>query len=435
VFALKENNTSFAIEASAGFAIFLSMAYVLSVNPYILEAAGMPKEALFTATAVGTIIGTLIMCFVAKLPFAVAPGMGLNAFFAYSVVGQMGLSWQQALTAVFAAGVLFFLLSLSPLRQQILKEVPESLQYAVAAGIGLMIAYIGLKNGGLVALIPSPDGSVSVNLGGMTRGAGLLTIIGLFVTAVFLALNWRFALLLGIVATTLIGIPLGVTDISGITASTVFTRPPSLAPIALQFDFAAFADVQFWAVAFTFLFMCVFDSLAGFIGLFSVMGDEAERHRPRVGRAFIADSVGVAAGAALGLSPNTAYAESGAGVAVGGRTGLTALTVAVLFFVCLFFSKIFLAVPSSAVAPALVLVGLLMLASLRRLNFADKTESFPAFVIIILTCLTWRISDSLAVGWIIYILMRVVGGKIRSITPTVWVVGALFALKEVLAGG
>jgi AGZA family xanthine/uracil permease-like MFS transporter len=430
VFDLKDNNTTFLTEITAGLTTFLSMVYVLAVNPFILQNAGMPQAALFTATAIGTIFATLIMCFVARLPFVVAPGMGLNAFFAFSVVGSMGFTFQQALTAVFVAGVLFALLSLSPIRQKILSEVPESLQYAVAAGIGLMIAYIGLKGGGLVTI----DAGGNPGIGAMTSGKGLVTIIGLLVTSVFIAMKYRYALLLGIIITTIIGIPLAVTDVSGLAFSTIFSLPPSLSEIAFKFDFTIMGSMDFWAIVFTFLFMCVFDSLAGFIGLFSIMGAEAPRYRVRVGRAFIADSLGVIVGASVGLSPNTAYAESGAGVAAGGRTGLTSLTVAVLFGLCLFFSSLFLIVPSSAVAPALVLVGLLMLASLENLDFTDKTESFPAFIVIILTCLTWRLSDSLAVGWLIYILMKVIGGKTKSITTIVWVVGGLFLLKEILAG-
>jgi AGZA family xanthine/uracil permease-like MFS transporter len=418
------------VEVSAGFTTFLSMVYVLAVNPAILKASGMPEGALFTATALGTIVATLIMCFVARLPFVVAPGMGLNAFFAFSVVGAMGFTWQQALSAVFLAGLAFVLLSLSPLRQKILREVPPSLQLAVAAGIGLMIAYIGLKGGGLV--LSRPDGNVDI--GDLSGGKGLLTLIGLAITASFLALRFRYAILLGIILTTAVGIPLGVTDTAGLSLSSVVSSPPPVSPIAFKFDFSAAGDLRFWAVVFTFLFMCVFDSLASLIGLFAVMGADADRFRPRIGRAFLADSLGVVAGSAMGLSPNTAYAESGAGVAAGGRTGLTALTVAVLFALCLFLSRLFFIVPSPAVAPALVLVGLLMLGSLKRLDFEDKTESFPAFVVVILTCLTWRLSDSLAIGWLIYILMKVLAGRARSLTPTVWVVGALFFFKLWFSG-
>jgi AGZA family xanthine/uracil permease-like MFS transporter len=425
----RRNGVSLVVEVSAGITTFLSMVYVLAVNPAILKWSGMPESALFTATALGTIFATLIMCFIARLPFVVAPGMGLNAFFAFSVVGTMGFSWQEALTAVFIAGIAFVLLSLSPLRQKILKEVPESLQFAVAAGIGLMITYIGLKNGGLVVI--RPDGNVTI--GSLSSGVGLLTIIGVFVTGVFLAMNLRYSLLLGIIVTTVIGIPLGVTDISNVTLGSLVSTPPSVSEIAFKFDFSDLGNPQFWAVVFTFLFMCVFDTLAGFIGLFSVMGAEAERYKPRIEKAFIADSLGVVAGACVGLSPNTTYAESGAGLAAGGRTGITAFTVAVLFALCLFLSNLFLLVPASAVAPALVLVGLLMLASVKNLDFSDKTESFPAFAVIALTCLTWRLSDSLAVGWILYIVMKVVGGKIGLITPTVWLVGLLFFIKEFFA--
>ncbi|MDR2198845.1 MAG: NCS2 family permease [Deltaproteobacteria bacterium] len=417
-------------EISAGLATFLSLAYVLTVNPLVLSQCGMPQAALFTATALGTIFATLIMCFVARLPFVVAPGMGLNAFFAGSVVNAMGFSWQQAAAAVFIAGCAFIVVSLSPLRRKILNEVPECLRLAVAAGIGLMIAYIGLKNGSLVVFSKNHD----PNIGTLAKGPALLTVIGLAVTALCLARNYRYSILIGIIVATLIGIPLGITDVSGISWKTIVSPPPPVTELLFKMDFSRLNDGLFWAVIFTFFFMCVFDSLACFIGLFSVMGSDAKLFLPRISKAFLADSMGVVAGSLLGLSPNTTYAESGAGVAMGGRTGLAAFTVAALFVLCLFFSKLFLMVPAAAVAPALVLVGLLMVSSLKNLNFQDKSESFPAFVVIIITCLTWRLSDSLAVGWILYILMKTASGRIGSVTATVWVVGALFFVKELFVG-
>ncbi|MDR1487222.1 MAG: NCS2 family permease [Deltaproteobacteria bacterium] len=422
MFNLKSQKISPFIEISAGLTTFFSMVYVLAANPHILSQAGMDRDALFTATALGTIVATLIMAFVANLPFAVAPGMGLNAFFVV-IATQMGYSWPQALTAVLISGSIFVLLSISPLRQIILREVPETLQLGVCAGIGLMIAYIGLLNSGVI--LPGPA------LGDIAQGKPLLFVFGLLATGILMALKFRFAILFGIIITTIIGIPLGITNTAGLSEGFV-SLPPSFSQIAFKFDFSAITSFDFIGVIIALLFMEVVDGLAGFLGLFSVMGADAERYKPRIGRAFIADSMGVVVGSCLGLSPNTTYAESGAGVAAGGRTGLTALVVAICFFIALFVSPLFLMIPFSAVAPALVVVGLLMVQSVAKLNFKDITESFPAFATLILIALSWRISDSLAIGWQLYIIMKVISGNYRKITVTVWVVGIIFALKTFL---
>ncbi|MDR3153825.1 MAG: NCS2 family permease [Deltaproteobacteria bacterium] len=427
MFKLAEHKTTGKMETAAGATTFLSMVYVLAVNPIILSQSGMPVDALFTATALATIMATVVMAVVANLPFAVAPGMGLNAFFVV-LVTQMGMSWQAALTAVFVSGALFVLLSLSPLREKVLREVPKGIQRAIAAGIGLMIAHIGLKNSFVITVDPMG----MYTLGHITEGPALLCVIGLFVTAAFLAMRLRFALLVGIIVTTIIGIPMGETDVSGLSGGIV-ALPPSVAPLLFQFDFSAVASGAFWGVVLTLLFMEVFDGLAGFIGLFTVMGKDAELYRYKLGKAFIADSIGVVLGAAAGVSPNTTYAESGSGVAAGGRTGFTALTVAALFAACLLLSKFFLMIPMAAVAPALVLVGLLMMGSLLDLDFADFTESFPAIAIIVIIAFTLRLSDGMAIGWLLFILMKLIAGKRKELTTTVWVVGALFLAKEILA--
>ncbi|MDR1314252.1 MAG: NCS2 family permease [Deltaproteobacteria bacterium] len=428
MFKVAEHKSTPQLEMAAGATTFLSMVYVLAVSPMILSFAGMPRDALFTATALATIAATLIMGLVANLPFAVAPGMGIIGFFVV-VATQMGFTWQQALTAVLISGALFVILSFSPLREKVLREVSPALQHAVAAGIGLMIAHIGLRNSGILAI----DQSGMYSLGVITSGPGLLAVIGFFVTGALMATRFRFALLAGIVLTTLIGIPLGVTDTSGLSAG-VFALPPSPGPVAFKFDFSILASGAFWGVVLTLLFMEVFDGLAGFIALFTVMGrKEAELYRYKLGRAFIADSIGVLAGAAVGVSPNTTYGESGSGVAMGGRTGMTAVSVAALFGLCLLLSSFFLMIPASAVAPSLVMVGLLMMASLTSLNFKDVTESFPAFAIIVIIAFTLSLSDGLAVGWILFILMKLLRGKKAELTTTVWVVGVLFLAKEVLA--
>ena len=424
MFKLKEHGTTKLIEFNAGLTIFFSMVYVLAANPAILAASGMPREALFTATALGALTATLLMALIANLPFAVAPGMGLNAFFVV-VATALGYTWSQALTAVLVSGLIFFALSLSPLREKVLSEVPKPLQYAVCAGVGLMIASIGLTNTGVVSFT-----SGSPALGDISKGAPLLVIIGIFVTASLLAFKFRFAILAGIVITTLIGIPLGVTD-TGILSGGILSLPPSLAPIAFKFDFSVLSSFDFWGVVIAFLFIEIVDGLAGFLGLFSIMGKDAERYRPKLGRAFIADSLGVVTGSMMGLSPNTTYGESGAGVAAGGRTGFTALVTAACFAVAIFAAPLFLMVPFAAIAPALIVVGWLMITPLTRIDFQDATEAFPAILAVALIGLTWRISDSLALAWLTYLVMKVLSGRRRELTGTVWTVGLIFMVKLV----
>jgi AGZA family xanthine/uracil permease-like MFS transporter len=421
MFALKNHNTSKLIEISAGLTTFFAMVYVLVANPMILGLAGMPPQAVFTATVIGTMAATLIMAFYANLPFAVAPGMGLNAFFVVMVT-ELHFTVPQSLTAVLISGLIFVFLSASPLRQKVLDDIPKGLQYAVGAGIGLMIAYIGLFNSGVVAFTDSPG------LGNLGGGSARLAVYGLMVTGFLLAIRFRFAVLAGIVITTLIGIPLGVTQTASLNQG-IISFPQGISETFLHFDFSVLKSLDFWSLVITLLMMEVVDGLAGFLGLFSIMGQEADKYRHKLGPAFIADSLGVVVGSCFGLSPNTTYCESGTGVAVGGRTGLTALTVALAFGVALFASPLFLMVPTAAVAPALVVVGLLMLSSVRKIDFHDVTESFPAFVVIIMIALTWRISDSLALGWLIYMLMKILAGRIKDLTSTVWVVGVIFGFK------
>jgi len=423
MFKLKEHQSRPLVEISAGLTTFCAMAYVLAANPAILTQAGAPAEALFTATALAAILGSLSMAFIANLPFAVAPGMGINAIFAFVAILGLGLSWPQAAAAALTAGILFFLLSLSPLREKILREIPPSLQYAVCGGVGLLIAGLGLIdsrtvvfNNGLPALGQLGDPSVQ------------LFFIGLFLTAGLLALKFRYAVLAGIILSTFIGWPMGVTipPAEGLGLS----LPPSPAALWLNLDFSRLADQAFVSTVLIFLFLAIFDSLGGFLGLFSIMGPEAEaRYRFKLGRAFVADSVAVILTGLLGISPNTTYGESGTGVALGGRTGLTALTVAACFTLALFCAPLFLAIPFPAVAPALVVVGWYMLSPLTRLDFSDPTESFPAVLTVVLIGLSWRISDSLGVAWLVYILMKAAAGRRREINATVGLVGLVFAAK------
>lgn len=423
MFRLKDHQTTALVEISAGLTTFCSMAYVLAANPAILAGAGAPPEALFTATALAAICGSLIMALVANLPFAVAPGMGINAIFAFVIIKAMGFTWPQAVAAALLAGALFFILSLSPLREKILRDIPASLQYAVCGGVGLLIAGIGLINSQAVVFsngLPS--------LGDLHQPQVKLVFIGLFLTALMLAMKFRYAVLVGIILSTVIGIPLGVTVPPA--GGSIFSLPPSPATLFLDFDFSRIGSFDFLSAALVFLFIAVFDSLAGFLGLFSIMGEkEAARYRHKMGRAFIADSLAMIASGLMGISPNTAYGESGTGVAVGGRTGLTALTCAVCFMAALFCSPLFLAIPFAAIAPALVVVGWYMLSPLSHIDFKDATESFPAILVVVLIGLSWKISDSLAVAWLAYMLMKAASGRARELNLTVCLVGLIFAGK------
>ncbi len=424
MFKLKEHRTTPLLEISAGLTTFCAMVYVLAANPAILSGSGaeVPTSALFTATALAAICGSLSMALVANLPFAVAPGMGINAIFAFVVIKTMGFTWPQALSAVLIAGLLFFLLSLSPLREKILRDIPASLQYAVCGGVGLLIAGIGLINSRVVVF-----GTGLPALGNFHQPAVQLVLIGLFITALMLALNFRYAVLAGIIISTLLGLPLGVTVWP---QGSLVSLPPSLAPLAFNFDFSLITSLDFISVVVVFLFLAVFDSLGRFLGLFSIMGEEeAARYRPKLGRAFVADSLAVIMSSLLGISPNTTYGESGTGVAVGGRTGLTALTCALGFVAALFCSPLFLAIPFAAVAPALIVVGWYMLRPLTRIDFKDATESFPAIMLVVLIGLSWKISDSLALAWITYLLMKLAARRFKDLNATICLLGVVFAAK------
>ncbi|WP_434777920.1 NCS2 family permease [Neisseria sp. Ec49-e6-T10] len=424
MFKLKEHKTTALIEISAGITTFCAMVYVLAVNPAILSNAGVPKEALFTATALAAIIGTLAMAFIANLPFAVAPGMGINAFFAFVVVLHMGYSWPQAITAVLLASIIFLLLSLSPLREKVLADIPVSLQYAVCGGLGIMIAGIGLIQAKVIDLSTGLPA-----LGDFHQKEVQLVLIGILITAILLAMRFRYALLAGIICSTLIGIPLKVTNIDFIYQNQLFSMPPSISSIAFHFDFSLVKSFDFLSVVFVFVFIALVDSLAGFLGLFSVMGNDGAKYRPKMGKAFIADSFSAITSSFLGVSPNTVYGESGTGVAVGGRTGLTSVVTALCFGLALFCAPIFLAIPFAAVAPALIVVGWYMLAPITKIKFDDPTESFPAIIAIVFIGLTWKISDSLALAWVVYILMKIVTLRIKELNITVCLVGCIFILK------
>ncbi len=424
-FKLKEHGTTVKVEIMAGITTFMTMAYILAVNPGILSAAGMPAGGVFTATALSAMIATVIMALIANLPIALAPGMGLNAFFAFTVVLTMGYSWQLALTAVFVEGIIFILMSLFNIREAIIKSIPQNIKSAVSVGIGLFIAFIGLQNAGIVA----NNDATLVGLGAITKGPALVALIGLVIMGVLLAFKVKGALLIGIIATTIIGIPFGVTTVP--KGWSPFSAPA--APLLFEFDFSKLLSLDFFVVLFTFLFVDIFDTIGTLVGVTTQAGlIKKNGEIPKVKQALLADAIGTVAGACLGTSTVTSYVESASGVAEGGRTGLTSLTTGILFGLALFFSPLFLLVPGAATAPALILVGLFMLSPVKDIDLSDFTESVPAFLTMIMMPLTYSIAEGLVFGILSYILLKALTGKFKDISIVTWIVGGFFILKHLL---
>ena len=420
-FKLKSNGTNVRTEVIAGITTFLTMAYILAVNPGILSATGMDANALFTATALAAIVGTLVMALWAKLPFALAPGMGLNAFFAFSVVLGMGYSWQFALTAVLIEGAIFIFLTLFNVREAIVDAIPKSLKTAISAGIGLFIAFIGLQNAGVIV----KHDATLVHLGDITSGTALLGLIGIIITSVLIIKKVKGDLLIGIVVTALIGIPMGITQFNGVAS-----LPPSIAPIFFQFDFSQVFTFDMLIVVFTFLFVDIFDTLGTLVGVSSKakMLDKDGRI-PNAKKAFMADSIGTTVGAMLGTSTVTTYVESAAGVSEGGRTGLTALVTAACFFLALFFAPVFIAIPGAATAPALVLVGLFMLTPIKDIDLTNYSEAIPAFICIIAMPLTYSIAEGITLGVMSYVFINLLAGNFKKLSVGMYVLTVLFVLK------
>lgn len=425
-FKLQENKTTVRTEILAGITTFMTMAYILAVNPDILSAAGMDKGAVFTATALASLIATLVMALYAKLPFALAPGMGLNAFFAFTVVLGMGHSWQFALTAVFLEGLIFIALTAFNIREMIVNSIPNNMKHAISVGIGLFIAFIGLKNAGII--VSSPATFVTLgDLTNVTDNAGaIVALLALILTGVLLALKVKGALLIGILVGTVIGLPFGVTKLP----STMEIMPPSLSPILMKFEWTQILTMDMLVVVFTFLFVDMFDTVGTLIGVSSKANMlDKEGRVPRVKQALMADAVGTTVGAMLGTSTVTTYVESAAGVSEGGRTGLTSLTVAVLFFFALFLSPIFLMIPGAATAPALILVGAMMMTPIKNIDFDDYTESIPVFLTIVMMPLTYSISEGILFGVLSYVILKVLTGKFKDISIVTAVLAVLFFLK------
>lgn len=421
IFGFDKETMTIKKELMGGLTTFLTMAYILAVNPDILGNTGMDKGAVFTATVVSAIVGTLVMAVYAKLPFVLAPGMGLNAFFAFTIVLAMGYSWQFALTAVFLEGVIFILLTITGLRQKIVDSMPLILRRSISPGIGLFIAFIGLKNAGIVAA----SDATFVTLGNLQSPSVLLACMGIIISAVLLVRNVTGALLIGILATTIVGIPLGVTNFTAVVST-----PPSLAPVFCQFEWGSILSVDMLICVLTFLFIDMFDTIGTLIGVSTRAGmADKDGNIPGLKKAFMADAIGTTLGAVLGTSTVTTYVESASGVNVGGRSGLTSLTSAVCFALALFLAPIFLSIPSEATSPALVLVGVMMMADIRQIDFTDYLAAIPCFVCIALMPLTYSISDGILMGMITYVLLNVCAGKWKEVNIGSYILAILFVLK------
>ena len=426
LFGFDSSKHNIKTEVMAGITTFLTMAYILAVNPSIfsnLADKGMDTNAVFTATALAAIIGTLAMAIYAKKPFGLAPGMGLNAFFVFTVCLTMGYSWQFALTAILIEGFIFVVLTLTKVRTLIVDAIPASVKRAIGAGIGLFIAFIGLKNAGIIV----ESSATFVTIGTMTEGTALLGVIGIVLTSVLVIKNVPGSLLIGILATALIGIPMGVTHFSG-----VVDTPPSVAPLFCQFEFHHIFTLDMLVVVFTFLFIDMFDTMGTLVGVCTKAGMMQNDGRiPGLNKAFMADAVATMAGACLGASTTTTYVESAAGVAQGGRSGLTAFSTAMCFVVAMFFAPLFLSIPAAATTPVLVIVGLFMLTPVKDIDLDDYAESIPAFITIVMMPLTYSISDGILCGVISYVLINMLCMNWKKLNPTLYVLAALFIMKYI----
>ncbi len=426
-FKLSVHKTNVKTEVIAGITTFMTMAYILIVNPLILSDAGMDFGAVFTATALSAAIATFMMAFLANLPFALAPGMGLNAFFAYTVVIGMGYSWEFALTAVLLEGIIFIGMSFFNVREAIINSIPMNLKHSVSVGIGLFIAFIGLANAGVVV----SGGGTIIGLGEITAPAPILALIGIIVTGFLLAKGIKGALLLGIVITTIIGIPMGVTTLP--EQLKFISMPPSLSPIFFKFDFSQIFSLDMLIVLFSFLFVDIFDTVGTLVGVSSKADMlDKEGRVPNVKQALLSDAVGTTIGACLGTSTVTTFVESAAGVSEGGRTGLTALTTAGMFVLALLFSPLFIMIPGAATAPALVIVGLFMMSPIKKIELDDVTEAIPAFLTIIMMPFAYSIAEGIVFGMVSYVLINALTGKWKKISPVMLILAILFVLKFII---
>ncbi|MCK5883202.1 MAG: NCS2 family permease [Bacteriovoracaceae bacterium] len=431
IFKLRENGTSVKIELIAGLTTFMTMAYILIVSPNILSATGMDKGALITATALSAAFATFLMAFLANLPFALAPGMGINAFFAYGICLGMGYSWQVALTAVLVEGIIFIALTALNVREALIDAIPDSMKKAITVGIGLFITLIGLVSTGIVKTGMSHVGEgklsgIVVTLGDLKAPGPIIALVGLVVMGALMQKKVKGAVLFGILASTVLGIPFGVTDISG----GIFGMPASIAPIMFKFDFTKLLSIDMAIILFTLLFVDMFDTIGTLVGVTMKAGMMTKDGKvPRAKQALFADAVGTTAGAFLGTSTVTSYIESATGVQAGGRTGLTSFTVGVLFLVALIFTPLFLIIPASATGPALIMVGLFMLSPIKDIDLDDYTEALPAFITMVLMPLTYSIANGIALGMLTYLALKILTGKYKEPSILSYLLGLLFIIK------
>ena len=424
LFGFDPKNTTVRTEIIAGLTTFLTMAYILAVNPAILGDAGMDKGALFTTTALISAIATLLMAVIAKLPFALAPGMGLNAFFAYTICLAMGYSWQFALTAVFIEGIIFILLTVTNLREMIVYCLSDSIKNAISVGIGMFIAYIGLQNAGIIV----GNNATQVTLGDIGAATPILAIAGTIITAVLLVKNIKGALLIGILLITIIGIPCGITTMQG-----VISTPPSIEPIFCKIEWSNIFTTDMLLVVCTLLFLDLFDTMGTLIGVCNKANIYTPDGKiPRLKQAFLVDALATTLGAVMGTSTVTTFAESATGVSEGGRSGLTAFVTAMCFLIALVFAPLFLSIPSAATAPVLILVGVMMMGSVTKIDFTNFADAVPAFVCIIFMPLSYSISNGILFGHLAFVAINLCSGNHKRVTTGMIVLAIIFLLRFLL---
>ncbi|MDU2499665.1 NCS2 family permease [Finegoldia magna] len=422
-FRLSEKKTDVKTELMAGFTTFMTMSYILAVNPQMLSETGMDKGGVFTASVIASIIAMVCMAFLANLPFGLAPGMGLNAFFTFTVVKTLGYTWQFALTAVFLEGIVFLILSLFKVREMIFDAIPINLKKAVSCGIGLFIALVGLVNSGIIL---QGEGTV-LQLGNLLSRESVVFIVGLFIIALLLAREIKGALMYGILASTILALILGVSKYQG---GSPITLPPSLAPVAFKIQFDKIFTFDMFTVVFTFLFVDIFDTVGTLVGVSAKAGMLDEQGKLKeASPALLADAIGTTMGALLGTSTVTTFVESASGVAEGGRTGLTALSTAFFFFLSLFLFPVFGMIPAQATGPALVIVGLFMLSSIKEIDFYDYSEAIPAFITIIAMPFCYSIAEGISFGMISYVLIKLLAGKRKDVSILMYILAIVFVLR------
>lgn len=424
LFGFEKQTHNLRTEITAGLTTFLTMAYILAVQPSIMESTGMDKGAVFTTTALISAFATLLMSLYAKLPFALAPGMGPNAFFAFTICVGMGYPWQFALTAVLLEGLIFILLTITNLREKILNSIPECIKNAIGAGIGLFITFIGLQSAGVIV---NSDATL-VQLGDLTTGPALLCSIGLLITSILIVRKISGALLLGIIITTLLGIPFGITHFNGI-----FDTPPSIEPILFKFDFSQILTKDMLIIVFVLLFVDMFDTIGTLIGVATHANMYDKNGKlPWIKKAFAVDAIGTTMGAMMGSSTVTTFVESAAGVQQGGRTGITSLTTAICFILAIFFAPFFMSVPAAATAPVMIIVGVMMMASFKKIEIFDYSESIPAFICVVFMPLSYSISNGIMLGIISYVIINMASKNWKKMSIGSIILTVLFILKFII---